>query len=121
MLGRTAENLFWLSRYVERAENVARLLEVGYRMSLTARREGGGRRIGSEGGGPPRTAASTGYRAQRPVPARTTRPVASRIFTSEAKHRPASYWRSYSARLAKELWLRAETCQAPVIPGRRRK
>jgi len=41
MLGRTAANLFWLSRYIERAENMARLLEVGYRMSLTARREGG--------------------------------------------------------------------------------
>lgn len=41
MLGRTAQNLFWLSRYVERAENVARMLEVGYRMSLTSRREGG--------------------------------------------------------------------------------
>ena len=32
--------MFWLSRYVERAENMARLLEVGYRMSLTSRREG---------------------------------------------------------------------------------
>ncbi len=41
MLGRTAQNLYWLSRYVERAENMARLLEVGYRMSLTSRREGG--------------------------------------------------------------------------------
>ena len=41
MLGRAAQNLFWLSRYVERAENMARLLEVGYRMSLTSRREGG--------------------------------------------------------------------------------
>ncbi len=41
MLGRTAANLFWLARYVERAENVARLLEAGYRMSLTAHREGG--------------------------------------------------------------------------------
>jgi uncharacterized alpha-E superfamily protein len=41
MLGRIAQNLFWLSRYVERAENMARLLEVGYRMSLTSRREGG--------------------------------------------------------------------------------
>jgi len=40
MLGRTAQNLFWLSRYIERAENMARLLEVGYRMSLTSRREG---------------------------------------------------------------------------------
>ncbi|OSQ45895.1 alpha-E domain-containing protein [Thalassospira sp. MCCC 1A01428] len=34
MLSRTAENLFWLSRYVERAENMARLLEMGYRMAL---------------------------------------------------------------------------------------
>jgi uncharacterized alpha-E superfamily protein len=41
MLGRTAANLFWLSRYVERAENMARLFDVGYRMSLTSRREGG--------------------------------------------------------------------------------
>jgi len=39
MLGRTAANLFWLSRYVERAENTARLLETGYRMSLTGGRE----------------------------------------------------------------------------------
>jgi uncharacterized alpha-E superfamily protein len=35
MLGRTAANLFWLSRYMERAENIARLFEVGHRISLT--------------------------------------------------------------------------------------
>ena len=34
MLGRTAASLYWMSRYVERAENMARLLEVGYRFSL---------------------------------------------------------------------------------------
>src|SRR5690349_20767631 len=34
MLSRTAQNLFWLSRYIERAENMARLLDVTYRMSL---------------------------------------------------------------------------------------
>lgn len=33
MLSRTAENLCWLARYVERAENVARLLDVAMRMS----------------------------------------------------------------------------------------
>lgn len=33
MLSRTAENLYWMARYVERAENVARLLHVSYRMS----------------------------------------------------------------------------------------
>jgi uncharacterized alpha-E superfamily protein len=35
MLGRTASNLFWMGRYMERAENVARLTEVGHRLSLT--------------------------------------------------------------------------------------
>ena len=34
MLGRTASSLYWMSRYMERAENLARLLEVGYRISL---------------------------------------------------------------------------------------
>jgi uncharacterized alpha-E superfamily protein len=33
MLSRTAENLFWLSRYVERAENLARILDVANRLS----------------------------------------------------------------------------------------
>jgi uncharacterized alpha-E superfamily protein len=37
MLGRTANDLFWLSRYVERAENLARLLEVGFRIVLVPR------------------------------------------------------------------------------------
>lgn len=34
MLSRTAENLYWLARYMERSETMARLLEVGYRMAL---------------------------------------------------------------------------------------
>jgi uncharacterized alpha-E superfamily protein len=37
MLGRTANDLFWLSRYIERAENMARLIEVGYRIVLLSR------------------------------------------------------------------------------------
>lgn len=37
MLGRTANDLFWLSRYIERAENIARLIEVGYRIVLLPR------------------------------------------------------------------------------------
>ena len=41
MLGRTANDLFWMSRYIERAENMARLLEVGYRIALLPR-EGDG-------------------------------------------------------------------------------
>ncbi|MBN2629819.1 MAG: alpha-E domain-containing protein [Rhodobacteraceae bacterium] len=34
MLSRTADNLFWLARYVERAETSARLLQVGARIAL---------------------------------------------------------------------------------------
>ena len=37
MLGRTANDLSWLARYVERAENMARLIEVGYRIVLLPR------------------------------------------------------------------------------------
>ena len=37
MLGRTASSLYWMARYVERAENMARLLEVGHRISLMPR------------------------------------------------------------------------------------
>ncbi|WP_099866908.1 alpha-E domain-containing protein [Pararhizobium haloflavum] len=36
MLGRTANGLFWMFRYIERAENTARLIDAGVRMSLTA-------------------------------------------------------------------------------------
>jgi len=34
MLSRTANDLFWMSRGVERAENTARMLDITYRMSL---------------------------------------------------------------------------------------
>ena len=34
MLSRTAENLFWMARGMERAENTARMLDVSFRMSL---------------------------------------------------------------------------------------
>lgn len=35
MLGRTAGELFWMCRYLERSENTARLIDAGFRMSLT--------------------------------------------------------------------------------------
>ncbi len=35
MLSRTADHLFWMARYMERAENTARMLDVGYRVALT--------------------------------------------------------------------------------------
>jgi len=34
VLCRTANELFWMSRHMERAENTARMLDVTYRMSL---------------------------------------------------------------------------------------
>lgn len=34
MLSRTAENLYWAARYIERAETTARLIEVGHRMAM---------------------------------------------------------------------------------------
>jgi uncharacterized alpha-E superfamily protein len=34
MLSRTAENLFWMARHIERAENTARILDVALRSSL---------------------------------------------------------------------------------------
>ena len=34
MLSRTADHLYWMARYIERAENMARVLEVTYSMSL---------------------------------------------------------------------------------------
>ena len=35
LLGRTANGLFWMHRYIERAENMARLIDAGLRLSLT--------------------------------------------------------------------------------------
>lgn len=40
MLSRTAENLFWIARYMERAETAARLLDVGARMALIPTAQG---------------------------------------------------------------------------------
>ncbi|MBJ6986259.1 MULTISPECIES: alpha-E domain-containing protein [unclassified Devosia] len=35
LLGRTASGLFWMHRYIERAENAARIIDAGLRMALT--------------------------------------------------------------------------------------
>ena len=39
MLARVANNLFWMGRYIERAEHVARYLNVNYFSSLDAPNE----------------------------------------------------------------------------------
>ncbi len=40
MLSRTADHLFWMNRYTERAENTARLLDVNYQTSLLPQSDG---------------------------------------------------------------------------------
>jgi len=35
LLGRTANGLYWMNRYIERAENMARLVDAGLRMAIT--------------------------------------------------------------------------------------
>ncbi|MBU3739689.1 MAG: alpha-E domain-containing protein [Rhodoferax sp.] len=39
MLSRTADHLFWMSRYMERAENTARMIDVNYQTSLLPQSE----------------------------------------------------------------------------------
>jgi uncharacterized alpha-E superfamily protein len=39
MLSRTADHLFWMSRYMERAENTARMLDVNYQTALMPQSE----------------------------------------------------------------------------------
>lgn len=39
MLSRTADHLYWMSRYTERAENTARMLDVNWQMSLMPQSE----------------------------------------------------------------------------------
>jgi len=39
MLGKTAGGLYWMFRYLERSENISRLLEAGFRIALTRSRD----------------------------------------------------------------------------------
>ena len=39
MLSRTADHLYWMARYMERAENLARMLDTSYRTSLLPQTE----------------------------------------------------------------------------------
>lgn len=41
MLSSNAEGLYWIARYMQRADSVARILEVGYRMSMIPSASGG--------------------------------------------------------------------------------
>ena len=39
MLGRYADNLYWMARYLERAENTARKIQAGLHYSITTQGE----------------------------------------------------------------------------------
>ena len=58
--------------------------------------------------------------SQTPVPRNTTEIVFQRMPASIASDRSLSYASSYIARSEKSLIWRSETCQLPVMPGRRR-
>lgn len=59
MLSRTAENLYWLGRYLERAENVARMVDVEYHAEIEA-----GPAAGSDGNTWEALVAATGAREE---------------------------------------------------------
>ena len=40
MLSRAADSIFWMSRYIERAENVARFIDVNMRLAIDLGTEG---------------------------------------------------------------------------------
>ena len=66
MLSRTADHVYWLGRYAERAENLARTLDVQYRLSLLPRKST------SEGVGWRRTLATLSLLTAMPPASATT-------------------------------------------------
>ena len=49
-VSRTADHLYWMARYIERAENLARMLDVTYRMSLVPQTRARGSTCGRHAG-----------------------------------------------------------------------
>jgi uncharacterized alpha-E superfamily protein len=96
LLGRTANGLYWMARYIERAENMSRLIDAGLRMALTRTQNAAEEWtsvVVSAG-------ADTGFRAKhsdytvahgdRLPPARSeqSRPAWHRLMEAGAKQRP---------------------------------
>ena len=69
MLSRVADSLFWMSRYLERAEHTARLLDVNLALALEQSSRPAEQRVGT-GCSPVCTC--------RPRPTRSATPTASR-------------------------------------------
>ena len=92
MLSRIAESMFWIGRYVERAEDTARILDVQTQLIL----EDADHRRGDD---LPRPAVDHGRRG-RPRPAGRPRPGAGRALPTTPPRRPRSPRRSAAAREA---------------------
>jgi uncharacterized alpha-E superfamily protein len=67
MLSRVASHLYWLSRYLERAENMARILDVGHSLALLSGRRARIRRRSNRWSSPTRSNRSA-RPARRPPP-----------------------------------------------------
>ena len=53
MLSRTADNLYWLARYMERADCLARIIDAAQRLATMPRGTGPGHGVGELGGSRP--------------------------------------------------------------------
>jgi hypothetical protein len=60
LLSRIAESLFWMARYMERAEDTARILDVNYHMLLEGTREAAGSAGSRSSSSPASASASSG-------------------------------------------------------------
>ncbi len=108
MLGRTASNLFWMARYMERAENVARLTEVGHRVSLTPEAGAGYREdwhgtlvaAGCRGAADERTPGLTAEAAQRFLLFDRSNPSSVASCLAMARHNG----RAERTALTREVW-----------------
>ena len=69
MLSRVADNLYWMSRYLERAEHTARLIDVNLALDLERSPEARGRVLGARAAKPPDRAARGRDRRVRGSPA----------------------------------------------------
>ena len=86
MLSRTADHLYWMARYTERAENTVRMLDVCYRMSLLP---------GTNGGDTEGWSAILDISELSDAYARTGRPLTARDvieFVALDRDNPSSVW-----------------------------
>ena len=117
MLSRIAESLYWIGRYIERAEDTARLLDVHYHLLLEDRRA-------DESGGVPRAARRDGRRrrarsAASPNAATVTALLAQDLtFSGSITCSIGAAWenaRGAREAMSSELW---ETLEHDVPRGR---